>query len=760
MKKHNYIFVGLLCTAATAHSQTEPEKASSTSASRTLEEVVVTATKRAKSERDVSISLDAFSGQDLEESGATGFEDYIKLSPGVTMNSGMGPEQSAVTIRGINTGSNTSVVGSFPTGIFLEDIPLSNPSIRGTRVNLDPFDLATVEILKGPQGTLFGGSALAGAVRFMPNNPNFEEFEAKYLVSATRPEHSKETGISYGLAINVPLGESLALRVSGVHREWPGWIDDYRRGESDVDSSYNEVAHAMLAWEPTERLRFRLSHHIAKAVADDIPFVDNFARPERQTTNDASPVETETPISIFKLGYSFDFATLDVILARRDNESFSELEGDRLFGTHRTNRNLIDVLSDRESVIDTIEVRAASNEPTQSEFWIFDNWDWMIGYFSMEADQSQIQTVAIDNSLPLDPSELPLNDIVALFNAEGAFPGTVSPTQALAIEDAIFLEVTRGLFNNALELNLGARFFEQSTEFFAGGTVTNQELAFPNTGADAPTDPKSGKQEESGTNPKVSLTWHYNDDFRVTASAVKGFRFGGVNDLIPVLSQAAEVPPFYDSDELWNYEVIIRTDWLDKRLTVDLTGFQIDWERLQISQRGSDGITAYVDNVGAATSEGAELEIRALLPWGLYATLAGSYNDAYITEDFESARGPIPAGRALPAAAKWQYAVQIAHSFQINNWTLKSGITYSYQDESYSDLQKDHRLEEYSLTDLNFSVSNVALPWFPNVSLLVKNVFDKRGVSNADSSIGTDSEYLDVYFVQPRTMVLQLTGSF
>ena len=139
-----------------------------------VEEIVVTATKRETDLRDIPLSIDAFTGESLREIGAVDVESIARFSPGVSVSPGLDPEAAQVIIRGVSTDTFfTFFTRTF--GMFYEDVSMVNPSILGPQPNVDPFDMKTVEILKGPQGTLFGGSALAGAIRYVPNKPDFEE---------------------------------------------------------------------------------------------------------------------------------------------------------------------------------------------------------------------------------------------------------------------------------------------------------------------------------------------------------------------------------------------------------------------------------------------------------------------------------------------------------------------------------------------------------------------------------------------------------
>ncbi|WP_286696030.1 TonB-dependent receptor plug domain-containing protein [Spongiibacter sp. UBA1325] len=194
-----------------------------------LEEVLVTATKREADLRDIPLSIEAFSGNNLKEIGALDVESISRFSSGVSVSPGLDPEAAQIIIRGVSTDTFfTFFTRTF--GMFYEDVSMVNPSILGPQPNIDPFDLKTVEILKGPQGTLFGGSALSGAVRYVLNKPDFEEAYGR--VSAAIGQHAMSSNYShrYELMWNQPLNDELALRVAASHSDRPGYIKDVRSG--------------------------------------------------------------------------------------------------------------------------------------------------------------------------------------------------------------------------------------------------------------------------------------------------------------------------------------------------------------------------------------------------------------------------------------------------------------------------------------------------------------------------------------------------
>ncbi|HKY91549.1 MAG TPA: TonB-dependent receptor plug domain-containing protein, partial [Nevskiaceae bacterium] len=244
-----------LPTIPVAPQQDEPASApqDGAPAQRGIEEIVVTATKREESVRDIPVSINATTGETLEKMGARDINDYIATVPGITLQESPNGDAGGrkLTVRGVGPSEFNGVSGNQTVGQFIGDIPMTDPYSNFVTPDLDPFDLQTVEILKGPQGTYFGASALNGAIRYVPTKPVLGEWGVRGFAEGLHIEDGATDG-TYAAAVNVPIGETLAFRATGVLQNTPGYIDNLQRDDEDADSRRKWSARGGLRWQPSD----------------------------------------------------------------------------------------------------------------------------------------------------------------------------------------------------------------------------------------------------------------------------------------------------------------------------------------------------------------------------------------------------------------------------------------------------------------------------------------------------------------------------
>lgn len=728
-----------------AQESAQEAKADQSAQARVIEEVVVTATKRGKSERDIPVSIDAFNGDDLTAKGADGAQSVLLSSPGVSVNQYYSPSFVQIQVRGTTT-SNVVTAGATPVGAFLDDIPLANPSLFGANPNIDAFDLASVEVLKGPQGTLFGGSTLAGALRSVPNEADPENFSARLFASQISIENSDTKGNSHGAMLNLPLGAGLAVRGMITSRENPGVVDDVRNGQKDLDYSESEHWRGMLTWALNDRLTIKAMVHEADTEVDDILYTDNPDRLERSTEDGLSPTVSELSAKQLKFEYSADVFSVVAATATLDKVDTSSLAIDRVAVGQQPG---IDLYTHQVAQADaeTHEVRVLSSELSSSRFAILDRWEWLLGVFAYKSDQKAAGTLTV-HTLPLLDGGLPL-DLAGLLPVDGisnslalSLTALNNDTFALAKERAVYFDATRDI-GETWELNIGGRFFRQE---FSGAVLTRVVGITQN---DSELD-----NSTEGFNPKLAVTKHLFDGGSVYASITKGFRFGGVNIIV---EPNEEIPPFYDSDELWNYEVGLRTDLFDNRLRFDLTAYYIDWSRIQISQRSEQGLSSFIENGGSAKSQGAEVNIKAILTENIYFTVAGAYTDARTASAFMSELGPISSGSRLPSTPYWTGSSSLEYMTYFGPVNFTAGLSWVYQGESFNDLIQTRDIPAYDLFSLNVALSAMQWPGSPQLGINVANLTNEQTYNNVLSPINGVSDYFPI---RPRSISMQLQLEF
>ncbi|HVT34070.1 MAG TPA: TonB-dependent receptor, partial [Nevskiaceae bacterium] len=267
--------------------------------------------------------------------------------------------------------------------------------------------------------------------------------------------------------------------------------------------------------------------------------------------------------------------------------------------------------------------------------------------------------------------------------------------------------------------------------------------------------PATIDETDKGFNPKFALTWKPRRDFSIYGSAVRGFRFGGINAVTPPEAAALNVPITFKSDTLWNYELGTRTDWFNGRMTADLTVFYIDWKKPQILQLKA-GAIGYTDNVGAARSQGVESQVSALLPWNLFASISGAYIDARTTEEFNSDNGAVPPGTLMPATPYVSGAGVLTHRLNLAGWQLLSSYTITYHGWSHNTLQNTTPLPAYVLHGLSLNVVKTDWSLRPELNFSVNNLADKHVPLFAEKTPGSPV----IIANQPRTIALTLSLSY
>ncbi|WP_428311439.1 TonB-dependent receptor [Hydrocarboniphaga sp.] len=738
-------------TAEPAESAPERGRASDTVQ---LEEVIVTATKTERRLRDIPASITSQSGEDLERRGAQSAEDILKTVPGANITY-TGDSPARVTIRGISSDVATSPT----TGILFGDVSFTDTYVPFVALDPNPFDLESVEVLKGPQGTLFGASALNGAVRYVAKKPVFGQWDARYFGQYTAVAHG---GIepSYGGAVNVPLGsdDELALRVVGFVRNQPGWIDNQRLGKDDANNLDQAGARGMLAWKPDEAWDLGLTYAWQKTQAHDPAVANNH---DGELSNDNRPRlsynNTHYNFVDLSVKRSFDWAdvTSDTGYVVKGGHNFFDASP-RFVPTGPFPIVAQEYFAHSNTV--SQELRFSSPKGNGSP------WRWVGGgFFFDQRLKERLQVplggdgASVEQLLPLIEAIAP--GLASQFATTGQADLDSGDLDVRVREIALFGEVTRELFDD-FELTVGGRLYKTQS----GGTNTQSGiavLALYQTTAHIVDE----TIHESGFNPKASLTWHVTHDVLAYVATSKGFRVGGVQPGLVTPLSSNPGPSVFKSDTIWNYEGGLRTQWFNNTLHVDLTAFHEDWKKPQTVQNDGSGLGVYIDNVGGVQSTGADLAVDWLVSFvpGLKLSFAGSYARTETTKSYTSASGDTAAaGTPWPLAPRWQTASTVSYLRPVDNWLLGSQLTHTYLGGSISDIVSRRPIFGYQQWDAQLSVANPAISWLPEIALSVNNIGDERGIVNRFASTTPTAETAasEVYYLQPRTVILRLSGHF
>lgn len=580
--------------------------------------VIVTAQKRAQDLQEIPVSVTAVGQPVLERLGADRFETYLPLSPGVSFAGAAG--NSTLTIRGVST----SLLASNQQGtveVLFDDQPSLNRYYARFNSDLRLVDVDRVEVLRGPQGTLFGSGALGGAVRIISRRPSIDRFEASLAAGAEKTEGGG-AGHSLKGVLNLPLAKDrLGLRLAAYAIRDAGFIDNPVRGGTHVNALRSTGLRASLAYRPSDRLsvnawawrqRDRMG---GDAVAlldpkDGGPYQSASIDPEDAAKGATSLYNTT-------VDYDLGAARLTSITSYSTRRSLL----DRDYTTFWRSPAQAEHPGDVEDYVTstarmfTQELRAASRDDGALQ--------WLVGAFHLRQDVNVTfqRTIAGLGAAKGYPSDL-LSRV------------TVDPSTR---ETAVFGEATWAL-TDRLKASAGARWFWNTLSF-----------ASDRSGylAGVPT-PARRKTERSVT-PKFALTYAVGRDANLYVQAAKGYRTGQNNFTALADPLTGLLPPdSYGPDSLWNYEVGLKTMLLDRRLRLNAAAFYIDWRNIQLTRRFT--ITTFTHNAGDAVSQGAELELDAAPTDGLSFGLAAAYTDARLISvlpDVPVLPGP------LPGAPKW-----------------------------------------------------------------------------------------------------------
>jgi outer membrane receptor protein involved in Fe transport len=722
-----------------------------------LSEVVVTATKRSKSVREIPASITSISGDELEQRNAQGVQDIVKLVPGVNFTTPSG-SPPLITIRGISAQPATG----FTSGTLFGDVSFTDEYVPLVALDPNPFDLKDVEVLKGPQGTLFGGSALNGAIRYVPEAPRYSIWQTRYFAEGMQYSGGG-LAPSYGAMVNVPMaGDSLALRLVGFEHTTPGYIDNTRTHTRDSNRVSQEGFRGILGWQPIDPLEVKLTYAWQNTHTADRSQVGNYNGDLSNTDSpQASPNHQNYDLVELALRYHLDWADAvsDTAYVRKGSYSLFD-QSERFEG-----------LTSSLGIDGSIPILAAVS-PAHSDYWSQEfrltspnqrnaPWQWVAGAFASR----QLIFDALDG--PLDTTALPTSTVAALLNALlpglggssfGEQPNLLNVQSGVVVKEmALFGEITRK--QGPFELTLGGRFYRtlSSGSNLQDGLILDALLASPSGQS------YSGELNEAGINPKVSLLWHATNDIIAYTAASRGSRPGGIQPgtALPVIDPV-QAPKFFVSDNIWSYEAGLRTNWLHRTVHFDITGYYERWKNPQYNQPDASGLISFISNVGGVKTVGAEAALQWLLPIkGLMISSSGSYNRTVTTKPFTGSTGSaVPVGSDWPFAPNWQDANTLAYLVELWSIDFNGGVTYSYLGKAVNGLVQQARVFGYEQWDAHLSLDSKDRPWLPELTLTVNNFTNRRGIVNQVFSTQPPEVYNEVTYIPPRLISLRLSGRF
>lgn len=724
-------------------------------------EIVVTAQKRSQSIQDIPQSISVIGGDTLERRQATNFEDYLALVPGLSLEGGT-PGVSRLTLRGINTGGAASTVA-----VYVDDVPFGSSSGLANGAILagdfDTFDVDRIEVLRGPQGTLYGASSLGGVLKFVTAAPKLSRFEAEARAGIETVKGG-DLGYSGAALVNIPLGERIAIRASGFYRFDDGFIDSIGNNPivSATDPSVNIVAGSRVArdinsatsyggrvsalFEATDTFSLRLtalaqniesdaSNHFEVDPASLEPLYGGL------TLSQYHPEYTNSKYRVYAANAEWDlgFATLSSTTSysqfkakqQRDYALFLAPIVTDLFGDSAT-RPLSAVLRQSTGTKKfTEELRLSSPDS--------DSFEWLVGgYYTHERSG-------------IDPQN---------FFAVEAGTDTIASGVPTIIEvylRSVFKEYA--LFGNAtwhitphFDVTVGGRYSRNEQD----ASQLRDQVQLGGSREVIAHSPSS----ENVFTYSIAPRYEISPDTSIYARVSTGYRPGGPNVLPP--EAPAGTPRSYKADRVTSYEVGLKGDLMNGELSLDVSAFYLDWTDIQlVTIINQTGVNA---NGGSAISKGVEFSATLRPTPGLSVGLNAAYTDSHLTDDTDPVVGGLD-GDPLPFVPKWTINVSADYEWSIGATTKAYvGGSLSFVDDRVADFSiRDDvgRLRQapgYETVDLRAGLL------FDRFSLeaFVRNAGNRRGVTSMfgfyPGAFPNDAGALAV--IRPRTIGLTLSGKF
>ncbi|QSI31929.1 TonB-dependent receptor [Variovorax sp. RKNM96] len=698
-----------------------------------LDSVTITATRRREPVREIPMQVNVMKAQALERAGARSLADYVAEQPGVNLTSS-GSVGGTLTMRGLTTGP---VQGIATVGVYVDDVAtgLSSAGANGGNTPLDMgmLDLSHIEVLRGPQGTLYGAGAMSGVLKYVTNQPDTMEFagSVKFGTSWTQ---GGGPSFTTGAVLNVPLKEDVAaIRFAAFTDQVGGSYDatGLARGRN-VDRGHTDGGRVSLLLTPTRELTVRLTGTVQDVHRKGLGFEEmdqRTLRPwNRERTRQLSAGESYSNLTqLFGLDVEYDFgwARLNSITSAQDVKINNTVDVTGRYGPLLTALRVpvasVPINSTVEQHRVSQEFRLTSRSGTTIE--------WLAGlYLNRERGSNN---GAMDANLIGGRSSL----------------GLLTSTQSSRYrEEAAYGDVTWNV-TPAFSLTGGVRLARNNQKY--DSRQTGQLVG--SVAANA-----AGTSSESPTTYLAAAKYTLSETSTMYFRAASGYRPGGPNVLKPDTDRRV-VQPSYNSDSLWSYELGYKADLLDRTLSLEAALYDIEWSGVQQPTRS--GAFVFVTNAGAARIKGSELTLnwKPSKEWRFIANAAAV--DARLTED---AKGlDAKAGTRLPHTPRFAATLGVTRNFSLADRPAYVGISARYtgkRDAGYrgSTTLPSITMPAYTLVDLQAGIDFKTF----NVSAYVRNLTNKRGIVSIETGLNVNPNLVTAALVPARTIGVNVNVPF
>lgn len=634
---------------ASAHVPARTQSQDLTPTNVVLEEMVVTANRREESLQEVSASITAFSTADIERKGFDSFADFAGSVPGLTLNESV-KNRGVFNIRGVSL-STLGGNSQDPVSIYINDTPVTDTYAAAIAPDLRLFDVERIEVLRGPQGTLFGSGSLGGTVRIITNKPDATRAEAAGRIDFGSTKGGGERR-RYDAMVNVPLvADTLAVRVVGYYRDEEGWVKNTTLGTSNSTEDWG--GRLSVLWTPNDAFSLRAEVIHQDSEPEDGDSWDPAAGKFRRASSIAAGRKAEITNYSLTAAYDFaDFATLSSITTMQRSKADYLVDSGDLFGLGLPVVGRNDPW-DTEFFVQ--ELRLVSNSDSRLE--------WVVGAFFVDRESNMRYLL-----------EVPGLDAL-LGGVIGSDVYFESPLGASSQEIAGYGDITFKL-TDRWKVNAGVRRFwteatyqELNRNVLDFATFTYVKTSFKNEGTDSDYTWRAG------------LSFDVTDDAMLYANVSKGYRVGQVNpNNGPSFVDPNDIviPEGYGADSTINYELGAKTAWFGNRVIANIAAYYIDWRDIQIDGQRISDRRSFIANAGEARSHGLELELSARPTQALTLYTALTFQEAEVTDVPTHIVVPAAEGDVLPGLVDFKFSGGFEYRWDIGatQWYVRADGQY------------------------------------------------------------------------------------
>jgi outer membrane receptor protein involved in Fe transport len=703
-------------------------------------DIIVTATKRNESVRQIAAPISAVSGDQLQKMNANSLGDYIARLPGVVFNDYQ-PGVSEVVIRGI-AATTYHEQGQTTVGYYINEFDVQEPNFPIVIPDVDTFDLDRVEVLRGPQGTLFGSSALGGVVNYVVKTADASKFDlaGEGLIGSTK-NAAGQLNYAGKVMVNIPIiSDKLAVRVMALQRFDAGYIDNIgltppRKATNDFRT---RGIRGSVVFTPFDGTKITYMGMYQDSKLDDQTYI-SFDHTYTRTTGLAEPQKTSFFLNTLRLDQEIgDFANLSVLGSVDKKTNFTRFTDPYYFGVF-SGPNVAFDDTHAHANIKTIEARLASKGDGP--------FRWLIG-------TSYIRSTKYS----FDQMWAPGSEAYLTAHPDPTLP---YPASALAPNDRIYAYLTNtlntdfGIFGEAtwkpvkgLEITAGGRYYSTRAE----GDVNNMASYL----AASPVDLTGHvNQKEHGFTPKASITVRPNSHLLAYLTYSRGYRVGGIN---PNAGLLPSIQSSYKSDKVDNYEAGLKATLWNGRLIADVSVFDMVWKNIQAREFGpAPQFFSFVENASSANVAGVEIAASVRPTRQLSLSTSITYEDARLTSVLPYAFAPdgvgYPSGTRLPGSSKWSISNNIDYEFTDVPGKPTVQLAHRYLSSAPVAFQTDVMRGNFNLFDARVSVT---LREHFRLTGFIDNFTNKYGILNGPFSAQTAPAYS---IVRPRTFGLRVDWS-